>query len=382
MNNSAPATSTTPIVPSVYDTFKARMEAIKNAGIAGLETRQQDLVALLADVVAHETEGGKRTSGDTALECHDWWLTLRSILIDLGYYHMGNGHFSIAYEHRLLPKKVIKVGFKKEDSGAAYAAFCRMHQGRRGIPTIHAIERHTACYTVVMDKLMTYHSWEAEASVKASYYIVKDVIECNDLKSAQEEVWDSDSQELMETAKLIREFFSGIASFDLHSGNVMVDPDTKWLVITDPVSYTRGLDKEIFHVDPEELLKEIEALAAQRVIDKAVMRKAKRDPNGEFRKDIKAARNVRRKWARKGKAREKRQKVKRLVNKANQLRDDMLRNHDMPWRAALYVNNASGVEFALIHMAGERILCDNFKAIASNHALPIDKRLDRQFLMG
>ncbi|AYM47375.1 serine-threonine kinase [Pectobacterium phage PP81] len=379
MNNSSPATSST---PSIYDTFKARMEAIKNAGIAGLETRQQDLVTLLADVVAHETEDGKNTISDVGLERQDWWLTLRSILIDLGYYHMGNGHFSIAYEHKLLPKKVIKVGFKKEDSGAAYAAFCRMHQGRRGIPTIHAIERHTACYTVVMDKLMTFHYWEAEASIEASYDIVRDVIEYNDPKSAQEEVWDNDSQELMETAKLIREFFSGIASFDLHSGNVMVDPDTKRLVITDPVSYTRGLDKETFHVDPEELLKEIEALTTQRVIDRAVARKAARDPKGAFqvaRKERRQRRKARAAEMRKVKERRARNDI---AEKAKRLRDNVLIGHSRRWRAALFVNNDGGIDRALIYMAGERILCDNFKAIALNHALPIDKRLDRQFLMG
>lgn len=370
------------VKPTMYDTFKARMEVIKSAGIAGLDTRQQDLVTLLADVIAYETESGSLTKNGCALERQPWWLSLRSILIDLGYYHMGNGHFSIAYEHKLLPKKVIKAGFKKEDSGAAYAAFCRMHQGRQGIPTIHAIERHTACYTVVMDKLANYHSWSSDSAIEASYDIVQCVIEHNDIYGAQEGVWDNDSQELMETAKLIREFFKGIASFDLHSGNVMVNPDTKRLVITDPVSYTKGLDKETFHVDPDELLKEIEVLAAQWVIDRAIMRKAKRDPNGEFRKGIKAARNARRKWARRGKAMKKRQKAQRLADKANRLRDGMLITHNHPWRNALYVNNEVGVEFALIHMAGERILCDNFKAVALNRQLPIDKRLDMQFLMG
>ncbi|QGF19810.1 seryl-threonyl protein kinase [Pectobacterium phage MA1A] len=375
------AAATTNVKPTMYDTFKARMEVIKSAGIAGLETRQQDLVTLLADVIAYETKDGVDIMNSEALERHSWWLSLRSILIDLGYYHTGNGHFSIAYEHKLLPKKVIKAGFKKEDSGAAYAAFCRIHQGRQGIPTIHAIERHTACYTVVLDKLVDYNTCR-DIPIADAYGIVKCVIEYNDIYGAQERVWDNDSQELMETAQLIREFFRGIASFDLHSGNVMVNPDTQRLVITDPVSYTKGLDKETFHVDPEELLKEIEVLAAQHIIDRAVMRKANRDPKGTFQMKRKEARRCRKVRAVLMRNMQKKQKVQRLVDKARRLRDDMLMNHDKPCRAALYVNNECGVESALIHMAGERILCDNFKAIALNHALPIDKRLDMQFFMG
>lgn len=55
--------------------------------------------------------------------------------------------------HELLPGRVIKVGFKKEDSGAAYVAFCRMHQGRVGIPNVYHVARHAGCYTVVLDEL-------------------------------------------------------------------------------------------------------------------------------------------------------------------------------------------------------------------------------------
>ena len=130
---------------------QATLEAIRNLPIDRLDERQPMLVALAAAIVNDETQDGELTQakGNWGLESMDYWQTLAERMRDVGFVRLGNGHFSAAYEHALLPGKVIKVGFKKEDSGAAYAAFCRMNQGREGIPTVYDIQRHTGCYTVI-----------------------------------------------------------------------------------------------------------------------------------------------------------------------------------------------------------------------------------------
>ncbi|MFK9897413.1 hypothetical protein ACJEQF_25290, partial [Klebsiella pneumoniae] len=63
----------------------------------------------------------------------------------------------------------------------------------------------------------------------------------------------------IETCQMIHKFFHGIASFDMHSGNIMFTKDGK-PVITDPVSFSADRDREPFSLEPEELLAEIEQI--------------------------------------------------------------------------------------------------------------------------
>lgn len=255
------------------------IDAIKALPICELDKRQGMLIDLLVEMVNSETCDGEITELNQALEHQDWWTTLKCLTADAGFKMLGNGHFSAAYSHPLLPNRVIKVGFKKEDSGAAYTAFCRMYQGRAGIPNVYDVQRHAGCYTVVLDALNDCESWGNETHEKYAE-IARDII---DYKSdAHDELigWDG---EFVETCKLIRKFFEGIASFDMHSGNIMFsDDDTPF--ITDPVSFSQKKDGGAFSIDPEELIKEVEEAARQKVIDRAKERKARHVGRLEARK--------------------------------------------------------------------------------------------------
>ena len=273
-------------------TISARVAAIRALSIGELDKRQGMLVALAADIVNHETENGALTiaEGNNALEAMPYWTTLNEYMRGAGFTRLGNGHFSAAYRHHMLPNKVIKVGFKKEDSGAAYAAFCRMHQGRQGIPTIHDIQRHAGCYTVVLDELepLPTDYWgdvDEDHDAFSQFDLLRDVIHYGETREA----FSTDLMaDLYETAIEIRKFFTGIARFDMHSGNAMMDKRGN-VIITDPVSFTAedALPKEDFMVDPDELLREIEMVAERKLIARCKARKAKRDPNGEFRMNLK-----------------------------------------------------------------------------------------------
>lgn len=244
---------------------QAALEAIRNLPIERMNERQPMLVALVAAIVNSETQEGQLTAakGNRNLEDMDYWQTLAERMRDVGFIKLGNGHFSAAYEHALLPGKVIKVGFKKEDSGAAYAAFCRMNQGREGIPTVYDIQRHAGCYTVVLDYLNPLNDWCYDESDKVCHHFeaAREIIE-EDCFDTAEEYPISDG--FIETCKDIRKFFLGIASFDCHSGNMMKDQMGR-LIITDPVSFIADykLKPGEFHCDPDELIAEIEALRAQ-----------------------------------------------------------------------------------------------------------------------
>ncbi|WMX18716.1 serine-threonine kinase [Yersinia phage vB_YpEc11] len=247
------------------ESIHAELEAIQALPIDKLDTRQGRLVELLVSIVNHETENGQLTEGDMGVTCQDYWNTLEMYAQGVGFKFLGAGHFSAAFAHLMLPKRVIKIGFKKEDSGAAYTAWCRANQGRAGVPTIHAVSRSAGCYTVVLDRLNEYEHGKGQ---RRYYEIVRDTIYGHDDESA----WDAYSQDLVDTSKDIRTFFKGIARFDLHMGNVMVHPDTGLLVITDPVSFSEDLATVEAPLDFDELVKEIAEAHAAEFIRKAKTR--------------------------------------------------------------------------------------------------------------
>ena len=360
---------------------QATLEAIRNLPVERLNERQPMLVALAAAIVNAETQDGQLTqaAGNTALERMDYWQTLAERMRDVGFIKLGNGHFSAAYQHDVLPGKVIKVGFKKEDSGAAYAAFCRMNQGREGIPTVYDIQRHAGCYTVVLDYLNPLNYWCDGESDKVRHHFkaAREIIE-EDCFDAAEEYPISDG--FIETCKDIRKFFLGIASFDCHSGNMMKDQMGR-LIITDPVSFSADdkLKPGEFHCDPDELIAEIEALRAQEAIDRCKARKARRDPNGTFQ----AARKARAKWRRKASKREKRNAkvLAKMRMDSNEQRRAEPRARmlwgDKHWRNA-WVQHMN-VDFARLELlAAAQMAQIDHKAIAWGKPLHIDAYLDKR----
>lgn len=287
-----------------YTDMQERLDVIRNLPICELDKRQPLLVALIADIVNYETSDGDDTDSDWGLERQDYWQTLKIKAKDAGFNLLGNGHFSAAFKHGLLPGRVIKVGFKKEDSGAAYVAFCRMHQGRVGIPNVYHVARHAGCYTVVLDELEPCDRRENETHehyADLAYYFVE----------TDEEPEEHHEKDLafIETCQMIRKFFYGIASFDMHSGNIMFTKDGK-PVITDPVSFSADRDRESFSLEPEDLLAEIEQIAHDKMIERCKRNKAKRDRDSTLcrarRANNKARRNRAKAFARRRKEREKR----------------------------------------------------------------------------
>lgn len=287
-----------------YADMQERLDVIRNLPICELDKRQPLLVALIADIVNCETSDGDDTDSSWGLEGQDYWQTLKIKAKDAGFNLLGNGHFSAAFKHELLPGKVIKVGFKKEDSGAAYVAFCRMHQGRVGIPNVYHVARHAGCYTVVLDELVPCQrrgNDEHDHYADLAYYFVEGESDPEDYAEAD--------QPFIETCQMIRKFFYGIASFDMHSGNIMFTKDGK-PVITDPVSFSADRDREPFSLEPEDLLAEIEQIAHDKMIERCKRNKAKRDPNGELRIARRKA-NKERRARRKAHARWRKEQEKR-----------------------------------------------------------------------
>ena len=243
------------------ESIQVAYSELKAIPIDLLDTHQERLVDLLVSIVNEVTDNGKATNSDIDVVDQDYWKGLRVIAKNVGFKYLGSGHFSAAFSHKMLPKRVIKIGFKKEDSGAAYTAWCRANQGRAGVPVIHAVSRSAGCYSVVLDRL---HEFKYQEPVLTDYYeVIRDSIHGDAAVT-----WDNLSIELAKTSQDIRKFFKGIAKFDLHSGNVMIHPDTGHLVITDPVSFSEDVATEEAPLDFNELVKEIAIAHAKSLIEK------------------------------------------------------------------------------------------------------------------
>lgn len=349
------------------------IDAIKALPICELDKRQGMLIDLLVEMVNSETCDGEITELNQALEHQDWWTTLKCLTADAGFKMLGNGHFSAAYSHPLLPNRVIKVGFKKEDSGAAYTAFCRMYQGRPGIPNVYDVQRHAGCYTVVLDALKDCERFGNDTHYKYAE-IASDII---DYKSDEHDGLTGWDGEFVETCKLIRKFFEGIASFDMHSGNIMFsNGDVPY--ITDPVSFSQKKDGGAFSIDPEELIKEVEEVARQKEIDRAKERKARHVGRLEARRFKRRNRKARK--AHKAKR-------ERMLAAWRWAERQELRNHEVAVdvlgrtnNAMLWVNMFSGDFKALEERVAAHWRNADRMAIANGRSLNIDKQLDAMFM--
>lgn len=209
------------------------------------------------------------TDAGNGIAGQDAWDNFEIAAKEHGYNLLGLGHFAAAFEHEDLPGYAIKVGFKKDDSGAAYAAFCRENAGLAGLPVIHLVKRFSRAYMVAMDK---YRSLEdiggnycrdgetyEQRVLNVSWRVVNAIIDWCEQPSEVLSWWlDQDARaefahveaqyikDLAQTAKKINSFFDGLADFDTHRSNVMVDNNGR-LIITDPVSWTAGDHQDEMH---------------------------------------------------------------------------------------------------------------------------------------
>lgn len=156
-----------------------------------------------------------------------------------GWLLSGTGYFSAVFIRGDL---ALKVGLKKEDTGATYAAWCRAHQGYEGVPVIHRIEKFKNCYLVMTNRYHSVADRPLSKQMVTERRHLRKVLEQGE--APQTDVYAA------RTAAMIRQFFDGIATFDLNTGNLMVDRRGEF-VITDPVSYDHANGNGSYCYTPE-----------------------------------------------------------------------------------------------------------------------------------
>ncbi|AZV02338.1 seryl-threonyl protein kinase [Pectobacterium phage Q19] len=378
--------------------IKSVLRGMYDLPVSEITLRQPILVNLIGRIVNYVTNGGALTESKY-LEGQVYWSTLEDMMRTAGFNHLGAGHFSVAYAHKALPGKVFKVGLKKEDSGAAYTAYSRMNAGQTGIPTIYDVQRHDSCYTVVMDGLLSIRSarnTDLEDWVNEQFSAVYRSIEGGKTWAQSLEYICEDNPKrvehlkaLHETGMAIRQFFNGIAKFDIHEGNAMVDAAGN-LYITDPISFSlvdAGKHRETFIIDPEDVLKEVRAAREQLTIERCKRRKAARDPLGKIMMGRKSALKARRKRERQRKRDKEERRLltqNRRLAYANEQREvNLARSFMGPSRFIKVRENVEFTEWRRIRAHEAAKACGaHMMQIMKGRSLPCDQRLQVHFLMG
>lgn len=246
-------------------------------GMVDIMTREEYIsehCTLLNQIIEAHMEDSPLDS-HTRIEWQDFYKPLKEELKRLGIKVLGSGYFAMAVRVPNLAGKVIKIGFKKEDSGAAYAAYCRANK-RLNLSDVQYVTRYKSVYMIVMPEYQKFNDVLADQTVsiedtlllKLSYDMVNHYIEWGSDYSIEQvavcsakryetfaeilkvkEVFEANKEyleNLKAQSQAIREYFQDIASFDIHDENVMVqEVDGKYhLIITDPVSWSKGTNEE------------------------------------------------------------------------------------------------------------------------------------------
>lgn len=168
-----------------------------------------------------------------AIECiGEHYRVTCSNLTKAGFSQLGSGHYGSAWAHKECEGWAFKLSGQDDgDSFPAYVYWCMAN------PMPHIPEY----------KYPTFSEDRTQFIVMMPKYVgcCNELLSCGEHFSAYSAMCDvlsgADSQrpgefyEIGCAAREIRRFFSGRVSFDMHEDNVMVDPLTNKLIITDPI---------------------------------------------------------------------------------------------------------------------------------------------------
>lgn len=169
-----------------------------------------------------------------AFECvKDTYFDTIATLKSCGFKKLGAGHYGSAWTRKDIEGWAIKIsGADDGDSFPAYVYWCMAN------PMPHIPEYQFPVFSsdrqqfMVMMPMYSDCSYDIEQRCGEVYDIYSDM--GGVLRGFMQPV-QGPHFEIMHAAQQIRAFFSGKVSFDMHSENVMIDPQTNRLIITDPI---------------------------------------------------------------------------------------------------------------------------------------------------
>lgn len=171
--------------------------------------------------------------------------------VKAGWHKLGAGNYGSAWSHNELPGYVVKVcGRVDGDSYPAWAYYCAANPGE-GLPEYEfpTFASDNGVFMVMMPEYkdatdLGYDNSKFSAEVLERWQTAGYILGCGYVPGDQC-VWNNNTREydrwmpapseFLDNMLKAREFFDKYASWDLHTGNVMIDPRNGKLVVTDPI---------------------------------------------------------------------------------------------------------------------------------------------------
>ena len=165
------------------------------------------------------------------------FLEMSRKLRDTGFRYCGHGYFSSVFKHEDTPGVVYKLSMRTDDAYAAFALWARANPNQHA-PVFHDIQRgRRAVVFAIKEYLPLYEAMSrGELTEAFSVFGLLGRVYANRPNTLYR-------RNLVKYLREISKFFRGVATIDIHGENMMFDPDSKRVIVTDPVSLTKSSEE-------------------------------------------------------------------------------------------------------------------------------------------
>ena len=152
----------------------------------------------------------------------------------MGFKYCGNGYFSSVFKHEDTPGVVYKLSMRTDDAYAAFALWARANPDRHA-PVFHDIQRGRRAVVFAIKEYLPLDvaQYRGQLPRDFSAYRLMGRVCANRPNTLYR-------RNLVKYPREIRKFFIGVAKIDVHGENLMFDQDSKRIIVTDPVSFTKS----------------------------------------------------------------------------------------------------------------------------------------------
>jgi len=182
---------------------------------------------------------------EQALHFEDEWkhagllgfLDMSRKLRDMGFMYCGHGYFSSVFKHADTPGVVYKLSMRTDDAYAAFALWARANPNPHA-PVFHDIQRGRRAVVFAVKEYISLNTAQLRDQLPATFsaYRLMGRVSENKPNTLYR-------RNLVKYLREIRKFFNGVAEIDIHGENLMFDPDSKRIIVTDPVSFTKSAEE-------------------------------------------------------------------------------------------------------------------------------------------
>ncbi len=162
------------------------------------------------------------------------FLDMSQKLRDMGFMYCGHGYFSSVFQHAATPGVVYKLSMRTDDAYAAFALWARANPNPHA-PVFHDIQRGRRAVVFAIKEYLPLNVAQSRGQLPRDFtsYRLMGRVSANKPNTMYR-------RNLVKYLREVRKFFEGVATIDIHGENLMFDPDSKRIIVTDPVSFTKS----------------------------------------------------------------------------------------------------------------------------------------------